>query len=95
MQLFSSQFVLRELAHNFCSISFVHCLRESNKVAHLSASRVEGPLTIRCYADPPIFILDSIANDVNLFEVQSNASQKKVPSFPEKKKKAAGVGMHA
>lgn len=44
--------------------------RESNKVAHLLASRAEGPLSNTWYVDLPTFILDVIANDVNLFEVQ-------------------------
>lgn len=58
------------LARNFSGISFVHCPRESNKVAHLLASQAEGPLTTSWYVDPPIFILDALANDVNLFEEQ-------------------------
>ena len=58
------------LARNFSSISFVLCPRERNKVAHLLASQAEGPLTTSWYVDPPSFILDALANDVNLFEFQ-------------------------
>ena len=56
------------LVHNFSSILFVHCPRESNDVAHVLASKAEGDLSVIWQSDSPDFIVDVLANDVSLFE---------------------------
>ena len=44
------------LCRNFAVISFSHCPREANMVAHVLASHSEGPLSIVWQEEPPDFI---------------------------------------
>jgi hypothetical protein len=52
----------------FSSISFVHCLREVNEVAHnLAKYSYESKSVIRWEGDPPSFIKPHVMYDVTLF----------------------------
>jgi ribonuclease HI len=57
------------LARGFTSVSFSHCPRESNKVAHKLAASAEGFQSVVWIEDPPDFIVGQLAIDVNLFSL--------------------------
>jgi acyl-CoA synthetase (AMP-forming)/AMP-acid ligase II len=57
------------LARGFTSVSFSHCPRESNKVAHKLAASAEGFQSVVWIEDPPDFIVAQLAIDVNLFSL--------------------------
>jgi ribonuclease HI len=43
------------LSRGFSHVIFIHCARESNKVAHMLACKAEGPQSIVWLEDPPDF----------------------------------------
>jgi hypothetical protein len=55
------------LSRGFSHVIFIHCARESNKVAHMLACKAEGPQSIVWLEDPPDFLTELLTDDVTIF----------------------------
>ena len=49
---------------NFAQISFVHCPRDSNRVARVLSSHRESSVNIIWESEPPDFLVDAIIHDI-------------------------------
>jgi hypothetical protein len=57
-----------DLATSIGDVSFSHCLREANRVAHeLARFCYSNYLSCNWVDEPPRFLLDSLLNDVSVF----------------------------
>jgi ribonuclease HI len=55
------------LARGFAKVTFSHCPRESNIVAHNLAAKAQGYQSVVWIDEPPDFVIAELANDVSLF----------------------------
>jgi hypothetical protein len=69
------------LARGFSHVNFIHSYRESNLVAHVLASKAEGPYSVCWTGDPSAFIVELLTNDVSLFDKYFLRSEISVGNF--------------